>query len=76
MNPITPAPSLDDYKLELPGDHIEIQAYSDGDARFQAKRYLNERGIEAVGLKLFRYPKEWVNQRTSGLIEVPFYQLK
>lgn len=65
---------MDDYRLELPGNWVELQAENDAHAAIVAKRYLADHGITEVGLHLYRYPKEWVNRRTAGLIEVPFYQ--
>jgi hypothetical protein len=63
------------YLLETPGGAVEILASNDTDAVDKAKQYLAYTRITTKGLKLFRYPKEWVNRPTAGLIEVPFYQL-
>jgi hypothetical protein len=65
------------YKLELPGDSVELIAPSDEAAAVQAKAYLKEHRITMRGLKLFRYPNDelWLSGRSKGMIEVPFYQL-
>lgn len=64
------------YKLELPGSAVELFAKDDAEAKIKADKYLTDHRVTASGLKLFRYPKEWVNQPTKGLVEVPFYRLK
>lgn len=57
------------YKLELPGGSVEIFAGSDIEAMRQADVYLKLNRINEKGLKLFRYPKEYVN-RSVPLVEL------
>ena len=62
----------DQYKLELPGDSIEIMATNDAEAQVHAREYLRDNLLLPIkNLKLFRYPKDWAT-RGGTLIEIPF----
>ncbi len=64
----------DNYKLELPGGAWEFLAMNDKEAIGIADRYLVLHHMADKQLKLFRYPKEWV-ERGGQLIEIPEFRI-